>query len=212
MAAVPPQRADDAGLPARGETRHELHVTPRDARPGDESVTLIVKRRPRPGRERDLERWIEGVIHEAERFEGYLGTNVIQPFAGNPAYVVIVRFDNYANMDHFYTSDVRATWLVRVKDLTVGEADIQRVEGMQYWFNLQELADVQAPPRWKMALIILGVLYPLSTIVGLALSPVIGGWSINLQRFVAQTIVVALLTWIVVPFVTRVLHDWLVRR
>jgi uncharacterized protein len=42
-------------------------------------VTAIVTRRPKRGKIKEFEEWMQGFIRESLRFEGHLGVNVIRP-------------------------------------------------------------------------------------------------------------------------------------
>jgi antibiotic biosynthesis monooxygenase (ABM) superfamily enzyme len=54
----------------------------------------------------------------------------------------------------------------------------------------------------------LGVL-PVSTFVGLAVAPYLRDLPLLVRNAIASAIIVGLLTWIVMPIITRLLHAWL---
>jgi antibiotic biosynthesis monooxygenase (ABM) superfamily enzyme len=54
----------------------------------------------------------------------------------------------------------------------------------------------------------LGV-YPVAMILNLTLGPAIRSWHFVLGNAVFNAWVIALLTWVVMPIVTRLLHGWL---
>ena len=54
----------------------------------------------------------------------------------------------------------------------------------------------------------LGV-FPVATVLSLTLGPAIRPWNFILSNAVFNSCVVALLTWIVMPVITRALHGWL---
>src|SRR5918998_1370759 len=59
-------------------------------------VTLTITRRAKAGKTEEFERWLDGIIHEAMKFEGHMGVNVIRPSnMSNPEYLIILRFDNF---------------------------------------------------------------------------------------------------------------------
>jgi Uncharacterized protein conserved in bacteria len=65
------------------------------------------------------------------------------------------------------------------------------------------------PPRWKMAIATyLGVL-PVVMLLALTLGPLLRSWNFILNNVVFNACVVALLTWAVMPLLTRLLHGWL---
>ncbi len=54
----------------------------------------------------------------------------------------------------------------------------------------------------------LGV-FPVAMGLNLTLGPLIGSWPFIISNAVFNACVVALLTWVVMPLVTRLLHGWL---
>ena len=58
------------------------------------------------------------------------------------------------------------------------------------------------------AVTFLGV-FPVATILNLTLGPAIRSWNFILANAVFNACVVALLTWVVMPVITRVLHPLL---
>ena len=65
------------------------------------------------------------------------------------------------------------------------------------------------PPRWKMAFATyLGVL-PVVMLLALTLGQLLRSWNFILNNVVFNACVVVLLTWVVMPLITRALHAWL---
>jgi antibiotic biosynthesis monooxygenase (ABM) superfamily enzyme len=79
---------------------------------------------------------------------------------------------------------------------------------LEYWF---ETDGSKAPPRWKMAIItVLGV-WPVSILVSSALSPLIGGLPPVLQALMVSIGIVCLLTWIIMPVLVKLFGPLLKR-
>ena len=171
-------------------------------------VTLIFKRRVRPGRQTEFEAWISGVTRAALDFPGHLGAAIIRPTPQAPAeYTIIFRFDTYASARGWEESEVRAGWVERVRPLTEGEAEIQRVSGLEFWFTPP--AGAAPPPRWKMAVVSFLALWPLNILVNLALGWLIAGWPVPLRALIIVGLLVPVMTYVVMPQVTRLLAFWL---
>jgi antibiotic biosynthesis monooxygenase (ABM) superfamily enzyme len=81
----------------------------------------------------------------------------------------------------------------------------RQLHGLEAWFR----APHNPPPRWKMAVATLLGVYPVSLLIGVVLSPTLKKLPLVLNLFVVSAIIVGLLTWVVMPFVTRLLHGWL---
>ncbi|MGC2856261.1 antibiotic biosynthesis monooxygenase [Novispirillum sp. DQ9] len=182
------------------------------ARPGDEGpVTVSLARRPRPGREADYEAWISGVIAAASPFPGHQGASVLRPRAPGGEYVIIYRFDTYAHCRAWEESAQRAEWLAKLDDMVEGDAAVKRVTGLETWFDLPEVPAAAKPAPHKMALVLIVVVFVIVLLLNLALVPFIAGWPLPLRILTVAVIQVLLMTYVVMPQVTRLLKGWLFR-
>jgi uncharacterized protein len=65
------------------------------------------------------------------------------------------------------------------------------------------------PPRFKLALLTWAGAYPIITgILGL-LGPKLASWPLGLRTLVVSVLMVATLSWVVMPGLTRLLRPWL---
>jgi antibiotic biosynthesis monooxygenase (ABM) superfamily enzyme len=65
------------------------------------------------------------------------------------------------------------------------------------------------PPRWKMALVTVIGVWPVSMLVPWLLNPLTGKLSFILQALCMAVGIVTLLTWAVMPMLVTVLSPWL---
>ncbi len=171
-------------------------------------VTISISRRILPGREADYEAWVQGITAEALKFPGHMGVNVIRPCAPSLEYVTIFRFDSYQHSRDWEESTVRADWLARLKGITAGEDAVQKGTGLEFWFSLPELPATHPSPH-KMALVLLIVVFLLVLAINFLLGPFMTDWPLVGRVFVAVFLQVILMTYIVMPRVTRLLKRWL---
>ncbi|KAF3888717.1 MULTISPECIES: antibiotic biosynthesis monooxygenase [Nostocales] len=173
-------------------------------------VTAIISHVIRPGREQGYEEWLHGIIPAAKQFDGYMGVSIIRPRErSHPEYVVILRFDRYINLKKWMTSDVRRDWIERLQPLIEKPENVQTLTGLETWFTLSEKPLQAPPPRYKMALITwLGVFVTLG-IVSRLLAPLLSGLPVLLNQLFTTGLVVALLTYLVMPRLTQVFQRWL---
>ncbi len=179
--------------------------------PGQEGpVTVSISRKAKPGREAEYEAWISGVIDAASEYPGHQGSNVLRPTAatGN-RYVLIYRFDNYENCQNWESSELRKEWLDKLEPLIEGEAEVQRGTGLEFWFDLPELPVNKHPSPHKMALVLITVVYVLVIMLNLLLAPMLVDANLWLKSAVIVILQVLLMTYLVMPRVTRLLHSWL---
>ena len=81
----------------------------------------------------------------------------------------------------------------------------RQLHGLEAWFRTSN----NPPPRWKMALVTSVGVYALSLLLTLLIGPLIGQWPLLLRTAASTLLVVAGLTWLVMPLLTRLAHGWL---
>jgi antibiotic biosynthesis monooxygenase (ABM) superfamily enzyme len=171
-------------------------------------VTISISRRVVPGREADYEAWVQGITAQALKFPGHMGVNVIRPTPSSREYVTIFRFDTYRHSRDWEESEVRAQWLERLEGITEGEDAVQKATGLEFWFSLPELPAAHPSPH-KMALVLLVVVYVMLTVINFLLAPLTGDWPGPLRLLLTVLCQVLLMTYLVMPRVTRLLKSWL---
>ena len=188
-------------------------------------VTLVVTRRAKAGKTEEFERWLDEIIHEAMKFEGHLGVNIIRPpNTSSPEYVIILRFDNFENLAKWENSEIRKKWIERGKNVLEGKAKVEKQTGLEFWFTpsldnnvstvlqQQQQQQQQQPPRYKMAIVVTGIIFVLSSILIPQVEQATVGLPILLSTFVGVAIMVLLMTYAVMPLVTRLLSPWLLKK
>lgn len=103
-------------------------------------VTVVAEWKIKPEKQKGFENWIKGINQEVAKCKGYVGTDVIRP--ENPAaneYVIIIKFDTYKHLKKWIMSKKRAEWIDKSQRYRKKEPKIQRVTGLEYWFNLPML-------------------------------------------------------------------------
>lgn len=173
-------------------------------------VTAIISHVIRPGREQGYEEWFRGITADARAFKGHLGVSTIRPRDhAHPEYVVILKFDCYDNLKTWLESDVRREWVERLQPLIEKPEAIQTLTGLETWFTLPDQPLKAPPPRHKMAIVTwLGVFVTLA-ILSRVLAPILSNLPILLNQLITTGLVVALLTYLIMPRLTKLFHNWL---
>ncbi len=90
--------------------------------------TVIVSRRPKPGREREFERWHERLVETAHHFTGHLGTEIQRPDDAHPGeWLIVYQFDSTDHLDRWLESPERRRLMLEGDDLLDGPTREQRV-------------------------------------------------------------------------------------
>lgn len=171
-------------------------------------VTAVITHRVKTGRQEGYEQWIKEISAAARQFPGHLGVSILRPQPdAQPDYVIVLRFDTCGHLTAWLRSDVRNAWIERVKPLIQTQETIQILSGLESWFQLPKQAG--APKRYKQAILVwVGVM-----IVALGVSPLIAPllsflpWLLGVAVNVAITVV--LLSYVIMPRLTRWFKGWL---
>lgn len=183
----------------------------------DGPITVIVTRKAKSGRIREFEEWMDGVIHEAMKFEGHMGVNIIRPVdaSSNPEYVIIFRFNTYENLAKWEKSEIRKKWIEKSKDVTEGEAKVEMQTGLEFWFTPSSSNNPPAaiqPPRHKMAIVVTGIIFVLVSILLPQIRQATIGLPFLLSTLIGVVTMVLLMTYVIMPSVTRLLRPWLSKK
>ncbi|MFE1249293.1 antibiotic biosynthesis monooxygenase [Streptomyces sp. NPDC058735] len=183
--------------------------TTRARRP--EPVTTVLTWQVRPGRESQLEEWTRGVTRCARRFPGDEGVCWLAPEDGHRYHAVLRRSDRH-RLAAWLESEERAHWHRRIEDIaTEVSSERQSTTGMETWFHLPGTT-VQAPPRWKMVLVTFLGAYPFVLLIQWLVTPFTAGWPLPLRAAVFPLVLLPVLTYLVMPRLSRLLRQWLYPR
>jgi len=186
-------------------------MTDHVVQPGEEGpVTVSISRRVKPGREADYESWLHGIIAAASAFPGHQGVNILRPSSQTGGrYVLIYRFDSWAHCEDWENSVTREDWGARLDGMVEGETHTKRVTGLEFWFDLPEVPAAAHAPRYKMAIVLIAVVFMLVFPLQIFLGPVLADWPAWTRSLLIVVIQVLLMTYLVMPRVTRALKNWL---
>jgi uncharacterized protein len=185
-------------------------------------VTVIVRRIAKKDKIKEFEEWLSGVSKEVSRQEGNMGIDIIKPTPNisnksKPEYVIIFRFNTYENLDKWEKSPIRHEWLQKGRKLAESDYDVQKMTGLEFWFTpyfndeSSPMIPLQPPPRYKMVIVTI----PVISILLLTLVPQIHFLTemlsipFPIRLVIALTITVLLMTYVIMPLLTKLLKPWL---
>lgn len=179
-----------------------------------EPVTVIIRRRVKPGAETAYEAWLQALQTDARQLPGYLGVTTQRPAPGGPReYVSAVRFDSLPNLQAFERSDLRREHLARLGDWVEGDAAWEAMTGLEFWFSPPPGTVVPLPSRPRMALVMVAMVFTLVLVIGSAVNAVFARLPFQtpypLRLLITIAIEVVLMTWWLMPLVTRRLAIWI---
>ena len=173
-------------------------------------VTAVITHRVRSGRETGYEEWIKGIAAAAREFEGHLGANILRPQSETtPHYTIVLRFDSCPNLTAWLNSDIRKSWIERVKPLIQDRESIQISTGLESWFQLPARTGPAAPKRYKQTMLVWIGVMAVSLFVSPAIAPLLAPLPWLLKVAVNVAITVILLSYVIMPRLTQWLKGWL---
>jgi hypothetical protein len=174
----------------------------------NEPIHVAIIRRVKPGRERDFERELLAFAQRSLVESGTRGVHLIYPSSssGPNEYGILRTFASDSDRTAFYKSTLYSEWLIAIESLVDGEPKYQELHGLEAWFRN---SPSDGPPVWKMAIATYLGVVPVIMFLSLTLGRLIQNWNFVLNNIVFNAFVVALLTWVVMPVITRILHSWL---
>ena len=178
------------------------------ANSNSQPVQVAITRRVKPGREQEFETALKEFFALALAQSGVDGAALIVPPPGSSSteYGIIRSFASAAERDAFYASALYAEWKKRVAPLSDGQPETRELHGLEAFFRGNSSAP---PPRWKMAIATYLGVVPVIMTLALTLGRLIRSWNFVLNNLVFNAFVVVLLTWVVMPVITRSLQPWL---
>lgn len=175
-------------------------------------ITVLISRHPCKGKEREFEQALSDTINVALQFPGHLGVTILKPQLNElNVYRILVKFDSVAHYQQWYRSSEAVHWFNVLASLEARPPNYEVMTGLEAWFTVSNSATrpIVPPPRYKMALITWLAIFPL--IIGINL--LFGAWLTQLpmvlRSFVLSITLVLLMTYIVMPRMTRLFARWL---
>ncbi len=171
-------------------------------------IHVAITRRIKPGCEQEFQTALKEFFARSLAESGVHGAAMIVPPPGSSSteYGIIRSFANAAERDAFYASPMYLDWKKRVAPLADGEPEARELHGLEAFFRGKNSAP---PPRWKMGIATYLGVVPVIMTLALTLGRLIRSWNFVLYNLVFNACVVVLLTWVVMPLITRALQGWL---
>ncbi len=167
---------------------------------------------PVPGQEHQWEQALGDLIRTSSTFPGHQGSMVLQPESPDQHYYrVITKFDTHENMRRWYESDEREAKIAQLEPFEQQPAEVQHLTGFETWFIPPESSDAtaKAPPKYKMFVVVWIAVYLAVLPMISILKPLTDGIPQLLASALLAATSVAMMTWIVLPLLTKLFQGWL---
>ncbi len=173
------------------------------------AVTAVMTQRVRRGDWEAFRRAHAEITLVMRDFEGFLSCELVEPVSGiQDDHVVVFAFDSREHLDRWLEAPERRQVLDLIEPLIEGERTLNVVGGFGGWFST---GDQREPPRWKQAVAVLIALFPTTLGLGAFQRAFVADAPWVPALFVSNVVGIVILTWALMPLVTRLLSSWLER-
>ena len=175
-----------------------------------EAVTVVWSRQAKPGCQAALENVIERLAKAMATAPGYEGVVSLRPRVGHPPiYTMVAHFTSQSDLDAWVSSTIRGRLYAEAESVSVGGLNVQQAAGLEGWFQMPGQPLVVPPPRYKMAIITWLAIFPLLVAANLIATPLLPHVSPLVRLLPVSLVLIALMTWVVMPRMTRWFRFWL---
>ena len=171
-------------------------------------ATVMITRIVRPGHAADYRRWLSETLNAAEAFPNHLGTIVLTPTTDANVYRFVHLFADDASLEAWEKSEAHQRLSAEADRFSRSSRD--EATGMTAWFTVAGMSPVSPPPRWKMTIVIFGVVYLLTaSLIPLQARWTPPSWPFLLTNAILNGVIAVAMTYALMPAATRLLRDWL---
>jgi uncharacterized protein len=175
-----------------------------------DSVASVSSWEVKSGREEEFERLGAELMAAASRVHGHLsGTTLHED--GSAEYHFVHSFSGRDELQRWLDSPQRADLLGRLSAIAERRGGPQRITGLEGWFAEagSQTPAVVPPPRWKMWLASFLGAYPLVVVFQWLAAPELEDVPLLLRAALLPLVLLSLMTYLVMPVVTKLLKRWL---
>lgn len=173
-------------------------------------VSVIIDRKVLPGKKPAFEHLLDGIINACSQYPGYIDTKVIKPkYAQDHCYRILFRFDSEDSLEHWISSPERMQYVDNIETLLEKPTKMQVVTGLETWFALPGEKTMTPPPRYKMAVVSCVAIAPLLMVFNFIFGAALNELPFVVRYLISTPILVAIMTYLWMPFITKLFRKWL---
>ncbi|MGF1924442.1 MAG: antibiotic biosynthesis monooxygenase [Bacteroidia bacterium] len=169
------------------------------------AIHVAITRKILPGKETEFTHSLHRFLGKSFSHHGVHGAAILSSFPGAEANEIgILRtFKDQKERDDFYASQQFKDWEAYASILT-HPPQYRELTGLEAWFR-----SGTPPPRWKMAIITLCGVFPTSLLLYYGTANFLKDLPAPLRLLITASLMVATLTWLLMPILTRLAKPWL---
>lgn len=178
--------------------------------PGPVPVTIVKTHFVKPECQKAFESEFIRLSGCISKFPGYLGISIFRPL--DPAdgdYRVVIKFRSREDRLNWTNSDEYKKWEAVEQKMTIAPPKVYTVNGLETWFTLPGNRVMKPPEKKRQMIVTWLAVFPLLSILSPAEAMLFGGMPYLLEKMIDVAILVFLLTYIVMPFMTKIFKKFL---
>lgn len=176
----------------------------------DEPVNVVIQHEVPVSRDAEFRNIIAEITNAMTAFPGFLGKHIFHgQHANKITYTVLCRFDTLEHLRAWEQSEIRAELRKRMEAITEQQPAYHFLTGLETWFSLGVKHPIIPPPRYKMAIITWVCIYSLLVLVFTLFGSYLSQLIMPVRLLIVSFILVFLMTYVVMPNITRLLVKWL---
>ena len=185
-----------------GEAAAQYHL--------ENSVTEVILEQVAPGKGAAYQEWSNRIQQAQAASPGYQGGYSQPPNTPGAGWMTLMRFSSIDDLNRWMNSPARKALLEEAKELVAASYQHRVDTSFPGWVPTDPTSG-QAPPNWKVTMLVLLGLYPIVCLEILFLMKRLAqlGLKSALAGFVGNAISVTLVAYVTMPYLVRWLNWWL---
>jgi uncharacterized protein len=152
---------------------------------------------------------LRAFIPESATFPGHLGVFMLRPPPGGREFGAVLQFQTRGAWEGFQRWPQYQMFLAEIEPYLQMAPETKTLCGLETWFTPLEADFLRAPTRWKMAFVTwIGVCISVY-VVNSVFSLFDQNWPMLANLLVSNAVIVAALTWAVMPALSWLFRHWL---
>jgi len=173
-------------------------------------VTIVRIHHVKEGCEQQFEAELKALEEPFSKIPGNLGFLIFRPGnARDGVYRIVYKFASQQPLDAWHNSPEYHAWQEKERTLTIAPPGTRTLSGLETWFTLPGQNVLKPPTKARQAVVTWCAALPVSIVISLLTGPFLDGEPFLVQKVVFVTLLVVLLTWVVMPWMSRVAKGFL---
>lgn len=176
----------------------------------NEPVTVIISRRVNKQNTAAFEALSTEMTLRAQQFAGHISTAMFKPSSPeDPEYRIIFRFEDREKLRVWEESAERKEIIEQIEALLISPSEREVVDGLVMWFEMPSKNPLTPPPKYKMTIVSWLALFPTVTAIFVLFGEFIQHWPLLARTAFVTVIVMYLMSYVIMPFMTKRFAFWL---